>query len=164
MGGQKIYFSLAGSPKNQIRTRTGRTDTEKKQLVTRRDTARLNRPKKRTDPNRELCQRCKNGTTRHDPTRSHPDTNSNSNSNSNNNSSSNSNSNSNNILISIVVATVLAIALAIVIAIVDTIVNADFQPIVWETFGGVSPKGQEIFKSIYRPVPLNTNTQLAMVA
>ena len=43
-------------------------------------------------------------------------------------------------------------------------VNVDFQPVVWESFGGVGVEGKELLKSLYRLVALNTNTPLAVVA
>ena len=43
-------------------------------------------------------------------------------------------------------------------------VNVDFQPVVWESFGGVGSEGRELLKSLYRLVALNTNTPLAVVA
>ena len=42
--------------------------------------------------------------------------------------------------------------------------NVDFQPVVWESFGGVGMEGRELLKSLYRLVALNTNTPLAVVA
>ena len=42
--------------------------------------------------------------------------------------------------------------------------NIDFQPVVWESFGGVSEEGREVLKSLYRLVALNTNTPLTAVA
>ena len=40
----------------------------------------------------------------------------------------------------------------------------DYQPIVWESFGGLSKEGQQTLKSINRLVAVNTNTPTAEVA
>ena len=43
-------------------------------------------------------------------------------------------------------------------------VGVDYQPIVWETTGGISEEGRETIKSLNRLVAVNTNTPLAEVA
>ena len=43
-------------------------------------------------------------------------------------------------------------------------VGVDYQPIVWETTGGIAEEGRETIKSLNRLVAVNTNTPLAEVA
>ena len=43
-------------------------------------------------------------------------------------------------------------------------VGIDYQPIVWESFGGLSEEGQKTLKSINRLVAVNTNTPTSEVA
>ena len=43
-------------------------------------------------------------------------------------------------------------------------VGIDYQPIVWESFGGLCAKGREALKSINRLVAVNTNTPTSEVA
>ena len=40
----------------------------------------------------------------------------------------------------------------------------DYQPLVWESFGGIAQEGRETLKSINRLVALNTNTPTSEVA
>ena len=43
-------------------------------------------------------------------------------------------------------------------------VGIDYQPIVWESFGGLCEEGQQTLKSINRLVAVNTNTPTTEVA
>ena len=43
-------------------------------------------------------------------------------------------------------------------------VGIDYQPLVWESFGGLAPEGRQTLKSINRLVAFNTNTPTSEVA